>query len=327
MSCDRLDTRRSLLGFLTGVPVALRSCGAIAQQPNLLVLRSYFSPGTRSHNAAQYFAGEATEKANGKFIVPVDAVHSTFRPFKQIAEASSLAHYYAPMGANLEPIFRLSALPMLVASFDEAETLLRIARPYYSATLAHYDQILLAADPWQPGALWSKQPIQSAADIDGSVFGLEEYADVAGWGATVERLGARRVSADANFVVASGYVANLGRYGMVYPNFIEVFIAAQLIFLTVNRRVFESLPNAQRQVLVDAGRDMEAAQWKSCRELLEQDHRDMTEQGVSVITHPPQELVAALRSAAQPDIQSWVQSMGSDGAEILNSYWRAIGRR
>jgi hypothetical protein len=188
MSCDRLDTRRSLLGFLTGVPVALRSCGAIAQQPNLLVLRSYFSPGTRSHNAAQYFAGEATEKANGKFIVPVDAVHSTFRPFKQIAEASSLAHYYAPMGANLEPIFRLSALPMLVASFDEAETLLRIARPYYSATLAHYDQILLAADPWQPGALWSKQPIQSAADIDGSVFGLEEYADVAGWGATVERL-------------------------------------------------------------------------------------------------------------------------------------------
>jgi TRAP-type C4-dicarboxylate transport system substrate-binding protein len=159
------------------------------------------------------------------------------------------------------------------------------------------------------------------------VFGLEEYADVAGWGATVERLGARRASADANFVVASGYVANLGRYGMVYPNFIEVFIAAQLIFLTVNRRVFESLPNAQRQVLVDAGRDMEAAQWKFCRELLEQDHRDMTGQGVSVMTHPPQELVAALRSAAQPDIQSWVQSMGSDGAEILNSYWRAIGRR
>jgi TRAP-type transport system periplasmic protein len=231
------------------------------------------------------------------------------------------------MGANLEPIFRLSALPMLVASFDEAETLLRIARPYYSAALAHYDQILLAADPWRPGAIWSKQPIQSAADIDGSAFGLEEYADVAGWGATVERLGARRASADANFVVASGYVANLGRYGMVYPNFIEVFIAAQLIFLTVNRRVFESLPNAQRQVLVDAGRDMEAAQWKFCRELLEQDHRDMTRQGVSVITHPPQELVAALRSAAQPDIQSWVQSMGNDGAEILNSYWRAIGRR
>jgi TRAP-type transport system periplasmic protein len=276
---------------------------------------------------AQHFAGEATEKANGKFIVPVDPVHLTFRPFKQIAEASSLAHYYAPMGANLEPVFRLSALPMLVASFDEAETLLRIARPYYSAALAPYDQILLATDPWRPGGLWSKQPIQSAADIDGSVFGLEEYADVAGWGATVERLGARRASADANFVVASGYVANLGRYGVVYPNFIEVFIAAQLNFLTVNRHVFESLPNAQRQVLADAGRDMEATQWKFCRELLEQDYREMSGQGVSVITHPPQELVAALRSGAQPDIQSWVQSMGSDGAEILNSYWRAIGRR
>jgi TRAP-type C4-dicarboxylate transport system substrate-binding protein len=216
---------------------------------------------------------------------------------------------------------------MLVASFDEAETLLQVARPYYTAALAHYDQVLLAAEPWRPGTLWSKQPIQSAADLTGSPFALEEFADVAGWGATFERLGAKQAPASADFVVASGYRANLDRYAMVYPNFAEIFIGAQLNFLTVNRKVFESLPNAQRQVLVEAGRAMEAAQWKFCREFLEKDYRSMAAQGVSVVAQPPSALMTGLRSGAEPEIQSWTQSMGAAGREILESYRRAVARR
>ena len=37
---------------------------------------------------------------------------------------------------NIEPVFGLSALPMFTATFDEAETLLRIARPYVARLFA-----------------------------------------------------------------------------------------------------------------------------------------------------------------------------------------------
>src|SRR5262245_3339367 len=153
MKSKALGTRRQLLSFLGGVPIAMGSFEAASEQPKILVLSSYFSPETLAHKAAQYFADEATENANGKFIVPVDATHYISKPFKLISEASALAHYYAAIGASLEPIFKLSALPMLVASFDDAETLLQVARPYYTAALARYDQFLLAAEPWRPGSI------------------------------------------------------------------------------------------------------------------------------------------------------------------------------
>jgi hypothetical protein len=68
-----------------------------------------------------------------------------------ISKDSAFAYYYVSDFAVVEPVLGISALPMLTATFDEAETLLRIARPYYSSALARHGQILLATEPWQAG--------------------------------------------------------------------------------------------------------------------------------------------------------------------------------
>ena len=52
----------------------------------------------------------------------------------------------------------------------------------------------------------------------------------------------------------------------------------------------------------------------------------MAARGVSVAAQPPADVLAALRIAAEPDIQSWAHSMGADGTAILADYRRAIGR-
>jgi len=316
-------TRRRLL--IGALPLALFSARAEAQ-PTQLVLTSYFVGPTLVGEGMRPFAEKATEDSAGTIQVSLEMAAPTM-PFQIISKASALAHYYVSEFAQVEPVFGLSALPMLTATFDEAETLLRIARPYYSSALARHGQILLATEPWQPAALWSSLPIRSNADLKGIPFAVSSrFADRMGWKRTFIRSGARDASFfDAELMLSSGYEGTL-KFAQVFPCLIEIFFAAPLTILTASREVFDSLTEAQRHVLVEAGRDTELALWKFNRELLRRNHQDIIARKVSVAAQPPADVLATLRMAAEPDIQTWAQSMGADGPTILADYRRAIGR-
>jgi TRAP-type C4-dicarboxylate transport system substrate-binding protein len=248
-------------------------------------------------------------------------------PFQMMSSASAFACYHVSEFANIEPVFGLSALPMLTATFDEAETLLRIARPYYSSALARHGQILLATEPWQPAALWSTFPIRSNADLKGVPFALSLPAERMRWGSTFTRLGARRVSFfDAELVLSGGGYEGHLKLTQEFAYLIEAFFAVQLNFLTASREVFDALTDAQRHVLVETGRDTELALWKFGRELLQRNHQDIAARGISIAEQPPTDVLASLREAAEPDIQIWAHAMGVDGATILAAYRRTVGR-
>ena len=248
-------------------------------------------------------------------------------PLPLMSKASALAHYCAPEFTNVEPLLGLSALPMLTATFDEAETLLRIAKPYYCSALARHGQILLATQPWRPVGLWSTFRIRSAADLEGSLFPISSYVgEQAGWGRTFIRLGARRASfSEAEFSFSSGYTTNM-KFIQEFAFFTEIFLAAQLNFLTISRKVFESLGNAERHLLIATGRDIELSQWKNQRALAHREQQEITVRGVPVAAQPPADVLAALRTAAEPDIQSWTEFAGEAGATIITDYRQAVCR-
>jgi TRAP-type C4-dicarboxylate transport system substrate-binding protein len=325
MKRNTAETRRRLLVFISALPVSFCSVSSKAQ-PKQLKLSSYFHGETSSVNGAQLFADKATEDSTGTIRVSLEAV-PPWVPFQMISKASALAHYCAPDFANIEPVFGLSALPMLTATFDEAETLLRIARPYYSSALARHGQILLATQPWRPAALWSTFRIRSVADLQGVPFPLSSYVgEKAGWERTFTRLGARLASfSEAEFMLSSGYTTNM-KFTQEFAYFTEIFLAAHLNFLTVSREVFESLTEAQRHVLVVTGRNTELSQWKLKRELVHHDHQEIAARGVPVAAQSPADVLATLRTAAEPDIQSWAVSVGEDGTAILTDYHRAVCR-
>jgi TRAP-type C4-dicarboxylate transport system substrate-binding protein len=261
-------TRRRLLIYLSAFPVSLVSVRSEAQ-PKQLVLSSYFVGPTLVGKGAQLFADKVTELSAGTIRVSLEMAAPTM-PFQMISKASALAHYYVSEFADTEPVFGLSTLPMLTATFDEAETLLRIARPYYSSALARHGQILLATEPWQPAALWSTFPIRSNADLKGIPFALSSpFGERMGWGGTFIRSGARSASFfDAELALSSGYDGTL-KFTREFAYFTEIFFSAQLNFLTASREVFDSLTEAQRHILVETGRDIELALWKFNRGHLE----------------------------------------------------------
>lgn len=319
------ETRRRFLALFGASPLSLVSARSEAQ-PTELRLCSYvgaapFAEGSR------LFIDKVAENSAGAILISAET-RAPFVPFPLIGQASALAYYpVAEMGADIEPLLRLSALPMLATTFDEAETLVRIARPYYSSALARHGQILLATEPWQPARLWSTFRIRSNADLQGVPFALSSpFAERMGWDRTLLKLGPRRASySDAELILSSGYDGYL-KFTQEFAYLIETFFAVPLNFMTASREVFDSLTQAQRQVLVEAGRDTELAVWKFQRGLLQSHYQDIAARGVSVVAQLGADMQATLRAAAEPDIQSWGRSMGADGVTILADFRRAIGR-
>lgn len=319
------ETRRRLLALFSALPVSFCG-GSVKAQPKQLKLASYFHGETSSVQGAQLFADKVTGNSAETIGISLQAV-PPWVPFHMLSKVSAFAHYCAPEFANVEPIFGLSALPVLATTFDEAETLLRIARPYYSATLARYGQVLIATQPWRPAALWSTFRIRSVADLQGSPFPISsQVGEQAGWGRIFLRLGARRGAlSEAEFILADGYTTNID-LTRDFAFFTDIFLAAQLNFLTVSREVFDSLTETQRCGLVAAGRLTELAQWTLQRELVHHDHQEITTRGVPVAVRPPSDVAAVLRTAAEPEIQRWAKSVGEAGTSILTDYRRAVGR-
>ncbi|HEY2876256.1 MAG TPA: hypothetical protein VGJ56_30350 [Reyranella sp.] len=288
-----------------------------------------YSSQTLSGTAAQLFADKAAALLPDTFQIKVAEQPPTI-PFAAIGKASGMASYYAPAFAADEPVLGLSAVPMLAASVDEAEALLRVGRPAYAAALARRGQVLLSVEPWRPAALWSTFRLRSAADLRGARFALDGMPYVgSGWAGLFVRLGAQRVAyGEAELVLSGGYTSSEA-LAREFACVTEVFFAQQLTVLTASREMFRSLSDAQREALVAIGRATEAELWRDIRTFMRRDQQEVARQGVLVSTAPPADLLAALRDAAEPDVRRWVDAMdgegGAEGATLLADYRRAIG--
>jgi TRAP-type C4-dicarboxylate transport system substrate-binding protein len=311
--------------LFVALPAALLAGRArAAPAPKRLDLAAYSSQAHVA-TAAKLFAGKVTERFPDTFQVDVSELPPTM-PLPMIGKSASLTSYHAPSFATAEPVLGLSAVPMLAATFDEAETLMRIARPYYAAVLARYGQVLLAVEPWRPAALWSTFRLRSAGDVRGARFALDQTPYIGqGWTQLFARLGTGRATySEAEVLLSSGYTSS-ATLAREFACVTEVFFAAQLTFLAANREVFESLPETQREDFLAIGRAAEAELWRQIREFVRRDRQDIATRGVLVAAEPPSDLVAALRKAAEPDVRRWAAATGADGETILADYRRAIG--
>ena len=317
-------TRRRMLGLLGAFPVALTSVPS-STRPQQLEVASYFYGEAASLEAVRLFADRAAEASKGTLRFSLEVIPPGM-PLAMMSKASALAHYCAADFADIAPVLGLSALPMLATTFDEAEILLRIAKPYYASALARHGQILLATQPWRSVALWSTFRIRSAADLHGSAFLISApVGEWAGWGRTLLRCKARRASySEAEILLSSGYTLNM-KYTQEFAFLTELFLAAPLNFLTISRRVFEALTEAEQQILIATGRDIELSQWEIQRERRSHEHNDIRARGVSVSAQAPEDVLAKLQAAAEPDIQNWPDAAGEDVKTVLGEYRRTIG--
>ena len=289
-------------------------------QSRTIELISYVTAPAPSVQAMRVFADKVAERAAGALVIDIEHKSGLSSPVLALSQISPLSHFMSVQARDVNPIFMLSSLPMVATSLNEAQVLLDVARPYYDAALARFDLALLAADPWRPPTLWSSKPLESARDIKGTRFDIQEMAYTAGWKAMFERLGARYSPFAAEFMVTWSFGTT--RFEFTFQFFTEIFAATQLGLLTVSRTFLSGLPQAHREALVEASRLAEAEWWQAMRTIVICDQTEMAAMGVTVTSEPPRELVSALRTAASP-----TSSVGpTQLAAMAGRCWRATAR-
>ena len=146
-----------------------------------------------------------------------------------------------------------------------------------------------------------------------------------GWGGLLYRLGAQPAAfSEAEVVLSSGYTAS-ATLAREFACVAEVFLAVQLTFLTASRAVFDSLTGAQREALLAVARATEAELWREIRTFVPHDQQEIARRGVVVSAQPPEDLLTALREAAEPEVRAWAEATGAEGETLLADYRRAIG--
>ena len=317
-----VTTRRVFLNAAGGLAV-MAAAGKGYAQPRTIELISYVTAPAPSVEAMRVFADKVAERAAGALVVDIEHKSGLSSPVLVLSRISPLSHFMSVQVRDANPLFMLSSLPMVATSLDEAHLLLDVARPYYDAALARFDLALLAADPFRPPTLWSTKPLQSARDIKGTTFDIQEMAYTAGWKPMFDRLGARYSPFSAEIMLTWSFGTT--RFEPTFQFFTEIFAAIQLGLLTVSRTFLSGLPPAHREALVEASRLAEAEWWQMMRAIVLRDQTEMAAKGVTVTSEPPRDLVSALRTAAEPDIERWANATGSDGRALLASYRKALG--
>ena len=227
-----------------------------------------------------------------------------------------------------EPIFGLTALPLLVSSYDEARALYEAAKPAYEEALARNNQMLLYAAPWPPSGIYTEAVLGGPEDL----AGLKMRTYDANSAEFAEGLGSEGLAIPfselytalstglINAVLTSSQTGVDASLWEVTGNFTRIGYAFPLNMVTVNMDAFNALSEEEQTALSEAAAEVEEMQWAASNEADETSISTLEENGMSVSDEVSPELQTAMDDVAAELEASWLELVGDAGADALNSY-------
>ena len=129
-------------------------------------------PATNFHTVnINQFAADVDKASGGKLKI---TVHPNAALFKAPEIKRAVQGGQAQAGEiilvnyqNEWQIFGADGIPFLADSYEEAAKLWKVQRPLLEKKLAEQGMMVLFAVPWPPQGVYSKKPLNSAADLRG----------------------------------------------------------------------------------------------------------------------------------------------------------------
>lgn len=239
-----------------------------------------------------------------------------------------LARQAMPYLGGYDPLFLLSTLPFLMQDQDDVWALYEIARPTYEGLFLEHGQVMLGMGLFPPSGLWSRAPVTSKADLENlklrtyDLNGLETWKRAGaaainmGWGDVFPALSTNALDAvltSADLGISSGIQEFL-------PVFMEINWAIPFSAITINKELFDSLPDDLKQVLREAGEEATKKTFDRLATQVEENYAEMHGKSVEIITDVPAPFFDYLVESAQPTIDAWKEKTGERGRKILEAY-------
>jgi TRAP-type C4-dicarboxylate transport system substrate-binding protein len=322
--------RRALhLSLLAGL---LAVSGFVSAQTKWDLPAAY--PATNFHSVnLNQFAADVDKASGGKLKITVHPGASLFKApeIKRAVQGgqAQIGEILLAAFQNEWQMFGADGLPFLATSYDDSMKLYRAQRPILEKKLAEQGMMLLYAVAWPPQGIYSKKPIQSAADLKGSKW--RAYSPMTA--RIGELVGAQPVTvqaAELSQALATGVVeANMtsGATGvdsklfehLKYYYDVQAWLPKNAVI--ANRKAFEALDKPTQDALLKAAAAAETRGWAESRKVNEDTLAILKKNGMEVLPGSPQ-LRADMKKVGETILKEWLDKSGAEGKQVLDTYNR-----
>lgn len=305
-------------------------CGAAAAQTKWDFATAY-GPGNFHSKNNDLFVKDVDAATAGKLKITPHFGASLFKmpEIKRAVQTGNaqMGEFFLVSFQNESQIFGVDGLPFLVSNYDEAFKLYQAQKPALQKLLDKQGQVLLYAVAWPPQGIYTKKPINSAADLKGMKWRVYSPTTAR----IGELIGAQPVTvqeAELAQALATGVVDGLitssatGADNKLFESLkyyynVQAWIPKNAV--TVSKKAFAALSKAEQDAVLKAAATAEERGWKESKEMDAKSIAALKAGGMTIEPGSAQ-LKADLSKVGETVIKEWTEKAGAEGKAILDAY-------
>ncbi|PHM21258.1 MAG: C4-dicarboxylate ABC transporter substrate-binding protein [Curvibacter sp. PD_MW3] len=318
---------------LAGLTLAFSlSAGTALAQTKWDLAAAYPASNFHSENLVQ-FANDVDKATGGKLKITVHANASLFKaPEIKRAVQGGQAQAGEIILANFQnewQIYGADGLPFLADSYDEAMKLYRAQKPMIEKKLAEQGMVMLYAVAWPPQGIYSKKPINSAADLKGVKWRAYSPATAR----IADLVGAQPVTVQAaefSQALATGVVDTTMTSGatgvdsklyehLKYYYDMQAWLPKNMVI--VNKRAFDALDKASQEAVLKAAASAETRGLAASQRVNAESKEKLKANGMQVLV-PSAQLKADMKKIGDTMLKEWLEKAGPDGKALVDAFQR-----
>ncbi|MCZ8294145.1 MAG: TRAP transporter substrate-binding protein [Hylemonella sp.] len=318
---------------LASVTLALSLAGGSAlAQTKWDLAAAYPASNFHSENMAQ-FATDVDQATGGKLKITLHAGASLFKaPEIKRAVQGGQAQAGEVLLANFQnewQIYGADGLPFLADSYDAAMKLYKAQKPMIEKKLAEQGLMLLYSVAWPPQGIYTKKPINSAADLKGVKWRAYSPATAR----IADLVGAQPVTvqaAELQQALATGVVESTmtsGATGVdskLYENLkyyydTQAWLPKNMVI--VNKKAFDALDKPSQDAVLKAAATAEARGLAASQRVNTETLAKLKANGMQVLA-PSAQLKADLKKVGDVMLKEWLEKAGPEGKALVDAYQR-----
>jgi len=309
---------------------ALAVAGPVLAQTKWDLPAAYPASNFHTENLVQ-FANDVDKLSGGKLKITVHPNASLFKaPEIKRAVQGGQAQIGEVLLVNFQnewQIFGADGIPFLADSYDSAMKLWRAQKPMLEKKLGEQGMMVLYAVAWPPQGIYSKKPLNSAADMKG----LKWRAYSPATARIAELVGAQPVTvqaAELSQAMATGVVDSYMSSGSTgwdsktyehIKNWYDTQAWLPKNAVIVNRAAFNGLDKATQDAVLKAAADAEKRGWDMSRKTNTEVLEKLKANGMQ-IHQPSAQLKADMKKVGETMLKEWLEKAGPEGQQLVEAY-------
>ncbi len=289
-----------------------------------------YADGVHHTKNVRQFAEDVEKATEGEIKIVVHSGASLLKHseiYRAVRSSTSpIGEMFMGLKGNDDPIFKADNIPFLASDFESAKKLWDASRPYVEKSLAKDGVQLLFAVPWPPQGLYTKEAINTVADMKGKR--LRSYSP------TLSRLGVLLASEpttvatpeipqafstgiiDAMITSPSTGVSSQAWDFVSYYTDVQAWIPKNMVI--VNAKEFKRLPKKTQEAILASAKEADARGWEMAVKETQEKTAALKENGMNV-SEPSAELKSGLEDIGKVMGKEWAEEAGEAGKAVLGA--------